>query len=143
VPAVAQQCCFQSISCDASCLIWFVNHGLSRPGSDHQEASCTVSMNQQHQRKPVKDPACTRDSQESLYILSSEQSRQPCMHTTGTGKGTFDWVDNFLEKNPSYVELSDRKIQDTILRARCAARYTSACNSAFPQMRGTLTSCHR
>eukprot|EP00933_Yihiella_yeosuensis_P072094 TRINITY_DN8038_c0_g2_i2.p1 TRINITY_DN8038_c0_g2~~TRINITY_DN8038_c0_g2_i2.p1 ORF type:complete len:463 (+),score=119.39 TRINITY_DN8038_c0_g2_i2:63-1451(+) len=27
-------------------------------------------------------------------------------------QGTFDWLDGFLEKNPSYVELSDRKIQD-------------------------------
>lgn len=27
-------------------------------------------------------------------------------------EGTFDWLDDFLEKNPSYVELSDRKIQD-------------------------------
>jgi len=25
-------------------------------------------------------------------------------------QGTFDWVDDFLEKNPKYVELSDRKI---------------------------------
>ncbi|CAE7381523.1 ASPH [Symbiodinium pilosum] len=27
-------------------------------------------------------------------------------------EGTFDWLDDFLTKNPSYVELSDRKIQD-------------------------------
>merc|ERR1719359_2400200 len=25
-------------------------------------------------------------------------------------EGTFDWVDMFLERNPNYVELSDRKI---------------------------------
>merc|ERR1712151_382507 len=25
-------------------------------------------------------------------------------------EGTFDWLDMFLEKNPKYVELSDRKI---------------------------------
>merc|ERR1719453_2553782 len=27
-------------------------------------------------------------------------------------EGTFDWLDTFLEKNPKYVELSDRKIID-------------------------------
>ncbi|CAE8581634.1 unnamed protein product [Polarella glacialis] len=27
-------------------------------------------------------------------------------------EGTFDWLDDFLQKNPSYVELSDRRIQD-------------------------------
>lgn len=27
-------------------------------------------------------------------------------------EGTFDWLDQFLEKNPKYVELSDRKIID-------------------------------
>eukprot|EP00931_Biecheleriopsis_adriatica_P077427 TRINITY_DN50_c0_g1_i3.p1 TRINITY_DN50_c0_g1~~TRINITY_DN50_c0_g1_i3.p1 ORF type:complete len:821 (-),score=308.17 TRINITY_DN50_c0_g1_i3:116-2341(-) len=27
-------------------------------------------------------------------------------------EGTFDWLDSFLEKNPSYVELSDRKLQE-------------------------------
>ncbi|CAE7539801.1 Hnrnpu, partial [Symbiodinium natans] len=27
-------------------------------------------------------------------------------------EGTFEWLDDFLTKNPSYVELSDRKIQD-------------------------------
>eukprot|EP00931_Biecheleriopsis_adriatica_P077426 TRINITY_DN50_c0_g1_i2.p1 TRINITY_DN50_c0_g1~~TRINITY_DN50_c0_g1_i2.p1 ORF type:complete len:847 (-),score=293.16 TRINITY_DN50_c0_g1_i2:58-2529(-) len=26
-------------------------------------------------------------------------------------EGTFDWLDSFIEKNPSYVELSDRKLQ--------------------------------
>merc|ERR1719191_1284541 len=26
-------------------------------------------------------------------------------------EGTFDWLDTYLEKNPKYVELSDRKIQ--------------------------------
>lgn len=30
-------------------------------------------------------------------------------------EGTFDWVDSFLEKNPNYVELSDRKIMDWAL----------------------------
>eukprot|EP00927_Polykrikos_kofoidii_P038867 TRINITY_DN3330_c0_g1_i1.p1 TRINITY_DN3330_c0_g1~~TRINITY_DN3330_c0_g1_i1.p1 ORF type:complete len:971 (-),score=224.21 TRINITY_DN3330_c0_g1_i1:136-3048(-) len=28
------------------------------------------------------------------------------------GEGTFDWLDQFLEKNPKYTELSDRKILD-------------------------------
>ncbi|CAE8713309.1 unnamed protein product [Polarella glacialis] len=27
-------------------------------------------------------------------------------------EGTFQWLDDFLEKNPTYVELSDRKLQD-------------------------------
>jgi len=27
-------------------------------------------------------------------------------------EGTFDWLDGFLEQNPSFVELSDRKLQD-------------------------------
>eukprot|EP00931_Biecheleriopsis_adriatica_P116143 TRINITY_DN91827_c0_g1_i1.p1 TRINITY_DN91827_c0_g1~~TRINITY_DN91827_c0_g1_i1.p1 ORF type:complete len:779 (+),score=244.32 TRINITY_DN91827_c0_g1_i1:71-2407(+) len=27
-------------------------------------------------------------------------------------EGTFEWLDDFLEKNPSFVELSDRKLQD-------------------------------
>jgi len=27
-------------------------------------------------------------------------------------EGTFDWLDDFLEKNPQYTELSDRKIQE-------------------------------
>ena len=28
-------------------------------------------------------------------------------------QGFFDWVDEFVEKNPGYVELSDRKILET------------------------------
>jgi len=32
-------------------------------------------------------------------------------------EGTFDWVDTFLEKNPTYVELSDRKIIDWATRS--------------------------
>merc|ERR1712039_948696 len=27
-------------------------------------------------------------------------------------EGTFDWLDDFLEKNPKYVELSERKLID-------------------------------
>merc|ERR1719331_1748990 len=27
-------------------------------------------------------------------------------------EGTFDWLDGFLEKNPKFVELSDRKIME-------------------------------
>jgi len=32
-------------------------------------------------------------------------------------EGTFDWLDSFLEKNPQYVELSDRKIQDWAVKS--------------------------
>jgi len=32
-------------------------------------------------------------------------------------EGTFDWLDMFLEKNPNYVELSDRMILDWALRS--------------------------
>merc|ERR1712050_28491 len=31
-------------------------------------------------------------------------------------EGTFDWLDGFLEKNPSYTEISDRKIQDWCIK---------------------------
>jgi hypothetical protein len=33
-----------------------------------------------------------------------------CMPVGFPDEGTFDWLDGFLEKNPQYVELSDRKI---------------------------------
>jgi len=39
-------------------------------------------------------------------------------------EGTFHWLDEFLEKNPSYVELSDRKLQDW------------AASSGLPKQRG-------
>eukprot|EP00403_Amphidinium_massartii_P027057 CAMPEP_0178388830 /NCGR_PEP_ID=MMETSP0689_2-20121128/9797_1 /TAXON_ID=160604 /ORGANISM="Amphidinium massartii, Strain CS-259" /LENGTH=843 /DNA_ID=CAMNT_0020009249 /DNA_START=13 /DNA_END=2544 /DNA_ORIENTATION=- len=32
-------------------------------------------------------------------------------------EGTFDWVDDFLEKNPQYVELSERKIIDWAMKS--------------------------
>merc|ERR1712187_1027527 len=32
-------------------------------------------------------------------------------------EGTFDWVDGFLEKNPQYVELSDRKIMEWAVKS--------------------------
>uniref|UniRef100_A0A7S0FSP9 B30.2/SPRY domain-containing protein n=1 Tax=Pyrodinium bahamense TaxID=73915 RepID=A0A7S0FSP9_9DINO len=32
-------------------------------------------------------------------------------------EGTFDWLDFFLEKNPQYVELSDRKIQEWAVKS--------------------------
>eukprot|EP00929_Paragymnodinium_shiwhaense_P093525 TRINITY_DN536_c0_g2_i1.p1 TRINITY_DN536_c0_g2~~TRINITY_DN536_c0_g2_i1.p1 ORF type:complete len:853 (+),score=268.28 TRINITY_DN536_c0_g2_i1:74-2560(+) len=32
-------------------------------------------------------------------------------------EGTFEWVDNFLEQNPDYVELSDRKIVEWVQRS--------------------------
>lgn len=32
-------------------------------------------------------------------------------------EGTFDWLDTFLEKNPHYVELSDRKIVDWVAKS--------------------------
>merc|ERR1712187_758968 len=34
-------------------------------------------------------------------------------------EGTFSWLDMFLEKNPQYVELSDRKIQAWIEKSGC------------------------
>lgn len=30
-------------------------------------------------------------------------------------EGTFDWLDSYLEKNPKFIELSDRKVQDWAL----------------------------
>merc|ERR1712176_1345831 len=32
-------------------------------------------------------------------------------------EGTFDWLDTFLEKNPEYTEISDRKIQDWCMKS--------------------------
>merc|ERR1711972_1294196 len=32
-------------------------------------------------------------------------------------EGTFDWLDSFLEKNPQYTELSDRKLQDWCVKS--------------------------
>jgi len=32
-------------------------------------------------------------------------------------EGTFEWLDTFLEKNPKYVELSDRKIIDWAVKS--------------------------
>merc|ERR1712060_69300 len=33
------------------------------------------------------------------------------------GRGTFDWLDHFLEKNPQYHEISDRMIHDWIQKS--------------------------
>jgi len=38
-------------------------------------------------------------------------------------EGTFDWLEGFLEKNPHYVELSDRKILEW---ARCSGHHSRA-----------------
>merc|ERR1711865_46870 len=38
-------------------------------------------------------------------------------------EGTFDWLDTWLEKNPHFVELSDRRIMDW---ARCSGLWSRA-----------------
>lgn len=44
-------------------------------------------------------------------------------------EGTFDWLDGFLQKNPHYVELSDRKIQDWAARSGMPKpKVAGACN---------------
>jgi len=42
-------------------------------------------------------------------------------------EGTFDWLDSFLENNPKYVELSDRKIQEWASKSGLW-RYTKGSN---------------
>ncbi len=35
------------------------------------------------------------------------------------GQGVFDWTDRFLEQNPGYVELSDRKLLEWAQKSGC------------------------
>merc|ERR1712060_969093 len=38
-------------------------------------------------------------------------------------EGTFSWLDGFLEKNPQYVEISDRAIQNWIIKSGMRKQY--------------------
>ncbi|CAJ1363719.1 unnamed protein product [Effrenium voratum] len=46
-----------------------------------------------------------------VQTASKKLAKQECIFPVGLPEqGYFDWVDQFLQKNPGYVELSDRKI---------------------------------
>merc|ERR1712039_374773 len=41
-------------------------------------------------------------------------------------EGTFSWLDGFLEKNPQYVEISDRAIQNWIIKSGIRKQFANA-----------------
>merc|ERR1712194_3622 len=43
-------------------------------------------------------------------------------------EGSYDWLDNFLEKNPDYTELSDRAFQDWALKSGLSSKGRKECN---------------
>merc|ERR1719382_2281129 len=51
------------------------------------------------------------------------------------GHGYFDWVDSFLEKNPDYVELSDRKIIDWASKSGLYRSKSSGPSNDKPDMK--------
>merc|ERR1711879_504718 len=54
-------------------------------------------------------------------------------------EGTFDWLDQFLEKNPQYTELSDRKIIEWANRAACGGTVIKEGERAATGMRVTTS----
>jgi len=56
--------------------------------------------------------AAQADAEVAVSAASKDGKFEVVLPVAFPDEGTFDWLDKYLEKNPKYVELSDRKIQE-------------------------------
>eukprot|EP00928_Gymnodinium_smaydae_P014176 TRINITY_DN15152_c0_g1_i1.p1 TRINITY_DN15152_c0_g1~~TRINITY_DN15152_c0_g1_i1.p1 ORF type:complete len:935 (+),score=205.22 TRINITY_DN15152_c0_g1_i1:298-2805(+) len=62
-------------------------------------------------------------------VAHAEDGKHEVLFPVGLpDEGAFEWVDSFLEKNPDYVELSDRKILDWATRSGLRRKGSSQSN---------------
>jgi len=61
--------------------------------------------------------ATVKDAEVQKYAEPEDGKYTVLFPVSLPDEGTFDWVDNFLERNPNYTELSDRAFADWALKS--------------------------